>query len=1187
MCGLCGTGKPAPQTQAIATPRAGHKRARAGAALPIAQTAALAVPASKAAASPRATYTAIQPDLEGVPQLDLHAIRTWVFPVHHDFKRREYQFSIVHRALMQNTLVSLPTGLGKTFIAAVVMYNFYRWFPRGQILFLAPTKPLVTQQVKACHSVAGIPLGDTAQLLGSTSPEQRERLWATKRMIFCTPQIFANDLASAKANAQRVVLLVVDEAHRAQGKYAYCSVCRKMAAAHSRFRVLALSATPGTDISRVADVCKNLLIECVEVRTTTDPDVAPYVHAKTVEKITVPLSPEMEHLAEQFAQQILGPHVARLADIHLLDTRNPSRLSQKAVADAMGKVGRLGLPGSVISEALDRCRTLLSLLPAYTELVKHGTVSFSQALLRFQHGTQAGGSGGAIRQAVVEAAPWRALMDHVRAMGHQDQHIVHPKLRVLSEEVRKHIQRKRLAGESANIIVFTETRASVSEVLRHFFRNDSDLVRAAPFVGQASSKATELPSEQTTDELARLWGITDAEQLAALKAAGAGQRQDDQLKIIERFRRGQVNVLIATSIGEEGLDIGEVGLIVMFDAVASPIRTVQRIGRTGRAGAGEIVVLVAPGREDEKFQTAVKEYVKISSFLRDNASRLQLRRRPLGVDDVLQGHTPACDERTLETGEFRCSQVAGMAAQARVQRVVQEDADREHQQQTMRAFLAGGSSPTQVSATAAPPGGAASVQDLCTPERLGQQARSGSSVPGSGQQRAGPTAADVRPQNLNSLFDDLDELDIFDDDDFEEHSVVPSSARPLGGSTTHQPAIATAAAAATTRTQPQTRTSSATAPCAAPAGSEALPEDVLNVFDTDDSDAGCTAVASSSAVLVTPQRNDGGSPKLAPAKLVPSSTPAISHDMLQPRPDSAAAASRANAAAMAAQATPHRQTFDLSPARAQVPATSKVQAAIPARLGKAASSPGYKRQPALGTPAASVPPARAAVSSACLAEDLVGARVLAQDERRALNALEKFSADWLAEKLAKVFAAGHSPAPHRLGPMLDLGGARKQVNAMGLTWAMPIHDCISAVVHGADCREEPGPIAAAALPPAAEKASQSTWHAVPAGLLAGIDMDARCPLQSVPPKVLPPGPGSPNPDPAFTSPGILSGHLSGNLSRSPASVATPGSDGMTAAGLVYTRGTPQAPTPRPSQLRLPAGTGTRPAFNLGGSSDED
>lgn len=74
-------------------------------------------------------------------------------------------------------------------------------------------------------------------------------------------------------------------------------------------------------------------------------------------------------------------------------------------------------------------------------------------------------------------------------------------------------------------------------------------LQTAAFVGQGSSKATN-----------------------STGAAARGQKQTEQVDTIAKFRKGECNVLVATCIGEEGLDIGEVGIIVMFDAVGSPIR---------------------------------------------------------------------------------------------------------------------------------------------------------------------------------------------------------------------------------------------------------------------------------------------------------------------------------------------------------------------------------------------------------------------------------------------------------------------------------------------------------------------------------------------------------------------------------------------------------------------------------------
>lgn len=58
----------------------------------------------------------------------------WIYPLDEKYPERTYQLQMSHAAIMQNTLVSLPTGLGKTLIAAVVMYNYYRWFPSGKVV---------------------------------------------------------------------------------------------------------------------------------------------------------------------------------------------------------------------------------------------------------------------------------------------------------------------------------------------------------------------------------------------------------------------------------------------------------------------------------------------------------------------------------------------------------------------------------------------------------------------------------------------------------------------------------------------------------------------------------------------------------------------------------------------------------------------------------------------------------------------------------------------------------------------------------------------------------------------------------------------------------------------------------------------------------------------------------------------
>lgn len=117
-------------------------------------------------------------------------------------------------------------------LAAVVMYNYLNWFPNMKIIFMAPTRPLVTQQVEACHDVVGIPEGrlrleilggkkiitpsfkleETAELNGQTSPEKRKVLWKEKRIFYATPQTVEKDAQNGILPLNDICLLVSKKA---------------------------------------------------------------------------------------------------------------------------------------------------------------------------------------------------------------------------------------------------------------------------------------------------------------------------------------------------------------------------------------------------------------------------------------------------------------------------------------------------------------------------------------------------------------------------------------------------------------------------------------------------------------------------------------------------------------------------------------------------------------------------------------------------------------------------------------------------------------------------------------------------------------------------------------------------------------------------------------------------------------
>lgn len=257
---------------------------------------------------------------------------TWIYPS--NLPCRTYQLNITQAALYRNTLVVLPTGLGKTFIAAVVMYNIYRWYPRGKVVFMAPTRPLVNQQIEACQKLMPFPISDTAELTGRVQKSKRAYLWKTKRVFFATPQVVQSD-ACVGLNItdnnfddvysdrelsfpyEQIKLVVIDEAHKAKGRYAYTEVVQTIARFNKYFRVLALTATPGRTMDDVAEICHNLMIGHLEIRNESSIDVQSFIHKRRMETIVVKLCKYLLEVRDELLR-IIEPYVKQLLDAGVL-----------------------------------------------------------------------------------------------------------------------------------------------------------------------------------------------------------------------------------------------------------------------------------------------------------------------------------------------------------------------------------------------------------------------------------------------------------------------------------------------------------------------------------------------------------------------------------------------------------------------------------------------------------------------------------------------------------------------------------------------------------------------------------------------------------------------------------------------------------------------------------------------------
>ncbi|WOK97359.1 hypothetical protein Cni_G06067 [Canna indica] len=494
-------------------------------------------------------------DEEPAVKIDMEAAKTWIYPV--NVPLRDYQFAIARTALFSNTLVALPTGLGKTLIAAVVMYNYFRWFPEGKIVFTAPSRPLVMQQIEACHNIVGISQEWTIDMTGQMSPPKRSTFWKTKRVFFVTPQVFEKDIQSGICLVKQLVCLVIDEAHRALGNYSYCVAVRELMAVPVQLRILALTATPGSKQQAIQTIINNLHVSTMEYRSESDHDVSPYVHNRKLELIQVPMSEDASAI-NNLLLEVIRPYVTRLCAIGVLHNRDAATWTPCELLNLRDKFRQAppsSLPHTKYGEVegsfgvlitLYHIRKLLSshgIRPAYDmleEKLKQG--SFARMMSR--------------NERILKA---NLLMDRSLLHGAPN-----PKLVKMTEILLDHFKRK--DPKESRVIIFSNFRGSVKDIMNSL-SCIGDLVKATEFIGQSSGKSLK------------------------------GQSQKVQQAVLQKFRNGGYNVIVATSIGEEGLDIMEVDLVICFDANVSPLRMIQRMGRTGRKHDGRVVVLASEGSE--------------------------------------------------------------------------------------------------------------------------------------------------------------------------------------------------------------------------------------------------------------------------------------------------------------------------------------------------------------------------------------------------------------------------------------------------------------------------------------------------------------------------------------------------------------------------------------------------------------
>lgn len=471
-----------------------------------------------------------------------------------------------------NTMIVAPTALGKTIVATLVAADRLEKVKNSKILVLAPSKPLAIQHESTFKEFLTVPC---SSITGAVKTDERVKRWEESQIICATPQTVESDLLKGRYSLKDVSLVVFDECHHGVGSYSYVYLASRYVKESKFNLILGLTASPGSDKEKIKEVCDNLYIQSIVVKTEEDNDVRPYFNPVAIDWVRVKMSSELEKI-KTHVDKALKIRLKGLKNMGVIRTVSVNKLDiLKARGRVQSAIARSVNPKKECFQAISILSAVINIQHSQELIETQGVVTFNKYVARLRKKKTK-----ASKSLIQDPNFGKAIYLAREAEKHG---LEHPKLKKVTDIIKKELGQngqtklqsdryvKDADQKSSKIMVFTQYRDSLEMIHQKL---EKEGIKSAKFFGQASR---------------------DGEK---------GLTQKEQKEIIKAFKIGEYDVLLSTSVAEEGIDIPAVDLVILYEPVPSEVRMIQRRGRTGRKRSGRVKVLITNGTRDEGYYWA-------------------------------------------------------------------------------------------------------------------------------------------------------------------------------------------------------------------------------------------------------------------------------------------------------------------------------------------------------------------------------------------------------------------------------------------------------------------------------------------------------------------------------------------------------------------------------------------------------